>query len=285
MNEPYPASVATWLQWAVQQLAGGDSPRADAEVLLAAAWGKSRAWLLAWGGQPVPVAVATTFRHWVLERQRGMPVAYLLGRRSFWTLELQVTPATLIPRPETELLVETALPLLPAAARVLDLGTGSGALALSLAKERPDSQVVASDISPAALAVAQANARRHDITNVQFVQADWFAGLPPQRFDVIVTNPPYVAAGDAHLQQGDVRFEPRMALVAGHDGLAAIRQIVSQAAAWLVPGGWLLLEHGYDQGEAVTTLLRTHGFHAVRCLHDCAGNARVGIGCQSLDTE
>lgn len=295
MNNQGERGVGEWLRWATGQLIASESARADAEILLAHCLQRSRMWLLTWADKPVAAEAALRFQQVVAERARGVPVAYLVGQRAFWTLNLKVTPDTLIPRPETELLVETALGLLAQqlppipslsaqnpeakhAASVLDLGTGTGAIALALASARPDLRILATDVSLAALAVAQVNAQIHRLTNVQFLQAHWFAGLPAQRFQMIVANPPYIAAQDPHLQQGDVRFEPLSALVADADGLADIRQIVQQAPDWLCNSGWLLLEHGYDQGQAVPELLQARGFQQVNCLHDWAGNPRVSLG-------
>ena len=276
-------TVQASLNAAIQALrTTSESPRADAEILLAYCLGKSRTWLFTWADKTLESAVVTAFQGLVTERLRGVPIAHLIGYREFWTLNLKVTPDTLIPRPETELLVETALALLPPTpANVLDLGTGTGAIALSIASERPDCCVTACDFSAAALAVAQENAQSHGITNVTFVQSDWFTALPAQRFALIVSNPPYIEAADPHLQQGDVRFEPLSALAAGQDGLDDIRQIIHHAPDWLANNGWLLLEHGYNQGQAVTALLQERGFQAVRCLRDLAGNERVSLGqCQ-----
>ena len=273
-------TVQASLNAAIQALrTTSESPRADAEILLAHCLGKSRTWLFTWADKTLESAVVTAFQGLVTERLRGVPIAHLIGYREFWTLNLKVTPDTLIPRPETELLVETALALLPPTpANVLDLGTGTGAIALSIASERPDCCVTACDFSAAALAVAQENAQSHGITNATFVQSDWFTALPAQRFALIVSNPPYIEAADPHLQQGDVRFEPLSALAAGSDGLDDIRQIIHYAPDWLAHTGWLLLEHGYNQGQAVTVLLQERGFQAVRCLRDLAGNERVSLG-------
>ncbi len=215
----------------------------------------------------------------VSERSHGTPIAYLTGTRSFWSLELTVNPDVLIPRPETELLVETALGLIPAdtVQRVVDLGTGSGAIALSLAKERPSWEVHATDLSAQALAVAKENARWNRLERIQFHQGSWAEPLAG-KFDLIVSNPPYVAQHDEHLHQGDCRFEPRMALTPGGDGLDALRQIVKQSRTLLNPGGWLLLEHGYNQGAAVLSLLNSAGYTEIRSLRDLAGIERVCCG-------
>lgn len=283
---------------ATQKLTGtSESARADAEILLAHCLQKPRVWLFTWPEKEVDPAIATEFRHLLAERGRGVPIAHLTGQREFWTLNLKVTPDTLIPRPETELLVETALSLLPSPLEgrrrrrlgaglgvrgkrvsALDLGTGTGAIALSIASERPDLPITATDVSPAALAVAAENARTHAIHNVQFILSDWFSALPAQRFHLIISNPPYIEAQDPHLKQGDVRFEPLTALASGEDGLDDIRHLVQAAPQWLENGGWLLLEHGYHQGRAVTALLQAAGFRQVRCLPDLAGNDRVSLG-------
>lgn len=254
--------------------------RLEAEVLLTHALGKPRSWLIAHAGDALDEAQLRAYDALVQRRRLGEPVAYLTGRRGFWSLELEVTPATLIPRPETELLVELALERLPKAqrARVADLGTGSGAIALAIARERPSAQVTATDASADALAVAQRNASSHRIANVAFAQGDWLAPLAQQRFDVIVSNPPYIEAHDPHLAQGDLRFEPASALASGEDGLDDIRRIVSQARRHLLPGGWLLLEHGWNQGEAVRTLLEGAGYADVFTAKDLEQRDRVSGG-------
>lgn len=254
--------------------------RLEAEVLLTHALGKPRSWLIAHAGDALDEAQLRAYDALVQRRRLGEPVAYLTGRRGFWSLELEVTPATLIPRPETELLVELALERLPKAqrARVADLGTGSGAIALAIARERPSAQVTATDASADALAVAQRNASSHRIANVAFAQGDWLAPLAQQRFDVIVSNPPYIEVHDPHLAQGDLRFEPASALASGEDGLDDIRRIVSQARRHLLPGGWLLLEHGWNQGEAVRTLLEGAGYADVFTAKDLEQRDRVSGG-------
>lgn len=259
---------------------GSDSPRLDAEVLLAAALNRPRSYLHAWPERkPEPEPVAR-FAAWLERRRNGEPVAYLLGWRGFWSLELEVTPDTLIPRPETELLVELALARLPAdqPVTVADLGTGSGAIALALALERPQARIIATDQSRAALAVARRNAQRLNLAHVEFRQGDWCGPLAGERFDLIIANPPYVAADDPRWRQGGLRFEPPAALIAGPDGLDALRTIIAQAPDYLHPGGGLLLEHGYDQGEAVPALLRERGFNSVADHQDPAGLSRASSG-------
>ena len=254
--------------------------RSDAELLLLHALERDRAWLFAHGRDVVAASVAQTFQALVRRRQAGEPVAYLTGTRGFWTLELAVSTATLIPRADTELLVELALERLDTASgrRVADLGTGSGAIALSIASERPHAQVIATDASAAALAVAQQNAGSHQLRNVECRHGSWFAPLAGERFDLIASNPPYIAAQDPHLGQGDLRYEPASALASGADGLDDIRLIVADASAHLLPGGWLLLEHGWDQGAAVAELLLAHGFDAVATHRDLELRDRVTLG-------
>ena len=252
----------------------------DADALLLHVLGKPHSWLFAHADDPVDAEAATRYAALLQRRREGEPVAYLTGSRGFWTLELAVTSATLIPRSETELLVEHALARIPedAAVRVADLGTGSGAIALAIASERPRAHVIATDASADALVVARGNAQRNAIGNVEFRHGDWLAPLLGERMDVIVSNPPYIADGDPHLAQGDLRFEPALALSCGVDGLDAIRRIVIAAPACLRPGGWLMLEHGFDQGPAVRTLLRDAGFHGVKTVRDLESRDRLGLG-------
>lgn len=253
---------------------------ADAEILLSFALMRPRSWLFAHASDVVEGDAAARFLALLERRKAGEPVAYLTGERGFWTLDLAVTPATLIPRPETELLVEQALQRLPegAALRVADLGTGSGAIALALAKERPQAQLVATDLSDEALTIARSNAQRNAIQNVEFRQGDWLVPLQGERFDAIVSNPPYIAEEDPHLNEGDLRFEPATALSSGADGLDAIRMIAIAAPAHLRSGGWLLIEHGYDQGPAVRTLLRDAGLYGVKTVRDLEQRDRVTLG-------
>ena len=259
---------------------GGDDARAEAELLLAHVLGRTRAWLFAWPESVPDASQRDAFDRLVAARARGEPVAYLLGRRAFWSLDLAVTPAVLIPRPETELLVELALARLPddRECAVADLGTGSGAIALSIARDRPRARVLATDASTAALDVARANAVRLGIGNIAFAQGDWCAALGDARFDAIVSNPPYIEAADPHLGQGDLRHEPLSALASGIDGLDAIRSIVAHAPDHLVPGGWLLLEHGWNQAGRVRELLAARGFAATGSQRDGNGHERVTFG-------
>jgi len=265
-----------------QALLQSGLPPLEAQVLLAHALRAQRAWLLARPDEPLSRAKATAFFTLAQRRRDGEPVAYLVGMREFWGLTLAVTPNVLIPRPETETVVEQALRLLPADrdVRVLDLGTGSGAIALALARERPRAQIVATDASSAALQVARANARRLGVFSVEFIAGDWFAAVPPETapFDVIVSNPPYIGTADPHLSQGDVRFEPIAALTAGGDGLDALRVIVAAAPAHLVTGGALVVEHGYDQAEDVQALFAAAGFRDLASARDLAGIPRVALG-------
>jgi len=260
--------------------AGSRIDPAEAELLLANALGRSRTWLLAHRDDDIAADDAARFEELVERRAAGVPVAYLTGTRGFWILDLAVTPATLVPRPETELLVELALARIPVdvESHVVDLGTGSGAIALAIAKERPRAHVVATDASTEALEVAQANALRNRIGNVEFRHGDWLAPLAGEAFDLIASNPPYIALGDPHLEEGDLRFEPPSALSSGADGLDAIRAIVGDAPAHLRAGGWLLLEHGWEQGEAVRALLRDAGFVDIATERDLEQRDRVTLG-------
>lgn len=278
MDSPGPGIRLAVDRAAAGLAAASDSARLDAEVLLAHALGQTRAWLLARGGEAVGTEALSRFAALVERRREGWPVAYLTGSREFWSRPFRVTPEVLIPRPETEQLVEAVLARLPAgrACRIADLGTGSGAVAVTLALERPDCRVVATDASAAALEVARGNAAALGAGNCEFRLGDWCDALcDGEKFDVIASNPPYVRAGDPHLMQGDLRFEPAAALAAGPTGLEALERIAAGARAHLVPGGRLVLEHGYDQAEAVAALLRRHGYAGVQGLTDIAGHPRV----------
>ena len=265
-----------------QALAGRDAGATaalDAELLLARALGVGRARLRSHGEEAVAPDAVARFLALIERRAAGEPVAYVLGRKDFWTLELTVSPAVLVPRPETELLVERALALHPdGQARAADLGTGSGAIALALASARPRWRIVATDISAAALAVARANATALGLERVEMVQGDWLSCLSGRTFDLVLSNPPYVAAGDPALGQPELMREPQLALVAAEDGLAALRAIIGAAPAHLAPGGWLLLEHGATQAAAVAGALVARGFAQVRSHRDLAHRERMTEG-------
>lgn len=263
----------------------GDSWPLETELLLMAALDCRRETLMTWPEREVAAEPAALFERFVARRRRGEPIAYITGRRAFWDFELSVSPAVLIPRPETELLVEVCLELAAArsgAQTLLDLGTGSGAIAIALARSDPRFKVLGVDVSTEALAVARSNARRLAGGNLSFAEGSWLS--PPVRavlaeeVDIIASNPPYIAPQDVHLEEGDLRFEPSLALSCGEQGLSAFRLIVEQSSSVLKPGGWLVFEHGCDQREAVAALMRRAGFCDVECLQDLAGLDRVTRG-------
>ncbi len=254
----------------------------DAGVLLAHVLQQNRAWLVAHADDALLPERAHAFFALAKRRRAGEPIAYLTGTREFWGLDLRISPAVLIPRPETETLVEVALAHLPAErpTRVLDLGTGSGAVALAIAKERPQAWVIGIDVASAAIALAAENAERLGIRNVEWLQSDWYEALPRDSgpFHAIVSNPPYVEQGDRHLSEGDLRFEPVQALTPGGDGLNAIRRIVAGAREWLVDGGLLAVEHGYDQADLAQALFRAASLTGIHTARDLAGIPRVTYG-------
>lgn len=266
-------------------LAAAPLPAAEARILLKHVLGVEDAALITAPQRALTPGQQGRYRDAVARRAAGEPVAYITGRREFYGRPFKVTPDVLIPRPETEMLVEFALEHLPAAGtavrHVLDLGTGSGCIAVSIACERPAARVTALDASLAALALAESNALALEAANVRFVGGDWFRGLAPRdetRYDLILSNPPYVASGDMHLSQGDLRFEPAAALASGIDGLDALRAIIAGAGCWLAREGWVALEHGYDQGAACRALLQQAGFEAVATRRDLAGHERISLG-------
>lgn len=275
------SSIASALKAAAEGIARAgydDSPFLDAEVLLAHCLGHSRAWLLGNGREPVSEKVRARFDALVAKRIAGQPVAYLVGQKEFWSIQLKVSPSVLIPRPETELLVErVCVHLQSQAGPVLDLGTGSGAIALAIAGEFPQCRVTGTDSSAEALAVAKENAATHSLSNLQWVQSHWFDGLGSRDYQLIASNPPYIAPGDPHLQ-GEVRYEPVDALVAARCGLADLEEIITGAPSYLQPGGWLLVEHGFEQGEAVRELFAGAGFDEIETHHDLAGLPRLTEG-------
>jgi release factor glutamine methyltransferase len=274
-----PSTVAAALQRAAQTLARyGDSPRLDAEILLGWIFGLSRSALIVRGADPVSAEMQRTYDELIARRVQGAPVAYLTGTREFWSLELDVTPDVLVPRPETEVLVELALGLLPKEEprSVLDLGTGSGAIALAIASERPLVCMTGVDVSERALAVAIGNSRKLGLVQVEWRTGSWFQGVRDRRFDMIVSNPPYVASNDPALER--LAAEPALALACGPTGLEALDRIVAGSAEHLKPGGWLLLEHGHAQADDVAHMLECRGFDHIRSHADYSGNARVTLG-------
>ncbi len=261
------------------ELTDSDSAVLDTELLLSHALDVSRTYLKTWPDRQPDTDQVTTFTALFQRRLRGEPIAYILGHQGFWSLDLKVSEHTLIPRPETELLVETALELqLPPQSSVLDLGTGTGAIALALACERNDWNITALDFQPQAVALAEENRAAHKLDNVQIVQSNWFAALPAVKFDLIVSNPPYIESNDPHLSQGDVRFEPPSALVSGAEGLDDLILLIGQSVAFLKPNGWLLVEHGYDQGPGVRALFTEAAFSAIETRNDYNQIDRITFG-------
>lgn len=277
-------SVAQCLQLAPQLAAVSDSPRLDVELLLCALLQKNRTWLFTWPDKTLTSEQQKIFDQYFARRLNGEPIAHILGQREFWSLPLFCDNSTLIPRPDTELLVETCMAIFaedePQQARaILDLGTGTGAIALALASEKKHWQLTGVDQSVAAVALAEKNRAHLGFANVQLLHSDWFAHISAdKKFDAIVSNPPYIDPQDPHLTQGDVRFEPRSALVADNCGLADIETILAQAPAFLESEGWVLLEHGYDQGEAVRELFARYGYTRIETRRDLGGNERVTFG-------
>ncbi|NJO17184.1 MAG: peptide chain release factor N(5)-glutamine methyltransferase [Thioploca sp.] len=268
------------LESAIQLFPQLDTTRLEVEVLLCHVLRVKRSYLYTWPDCLLTTHQIKQFQALCQRRRQGEPIAYLIGHKEFWSLELQVTPATLIPRSETELLVEQALARLPidSDVQVVDLGTGSGAIALAIAQERPHCQVLATDNAPEVLAIAQQNAQRLRLHQIQFRVSDWWQALNQVTATVVVSNPPYVAITDPHLTQGDVRYEPRQALIAGKDGLAALRLLITQSWVHLELSGWLLLEHGYNQAAAVQKLLARQGYQMITTYPDLAGQPRVTVG-------
>lgn len=276
-------TVAKCLQLAPELESISDSARLDIEIILCHILQKNRTWLFTWPDKTLDETQQKAFNDFFQRRKNGEPVAHIIGQREFWSLPLAVNNSTLIPRPDSELLVEVTLELFaqdkPDQPRsCLDLGTGSGAILLALASEKPHWQLLGVDKSIDAVALAEKNRKQLDFNHVKIQQSDWFAQIEPNEFDVIVSNPPYIDPQDPHLDQGDVRFEPRSALIADNHGLADIELIIRASRNYLRSDGWLLLEHGYDQGDAVRELLRAHGFGVVATRRDLGNNERLSFG-------
>ena len=273
-------TISQLLQTAVQQNHASDTPLLDCELLLCHVLDVDRTWLKTWPDREISSDHQQHFQQLLQRRIEGEPIAYIVGSQGFWTLNLKVSPDTLIPRPETELLVETALELaLPQQAQVLDLGTGTGAIALALASERPQWQVSGADLMPGAVELAKHNCQNHKLDNVTLLKSNWFSDIPAQPFDLIVSNPPYIEEGDRHLSEGDVRFEPASALVSGESGLQDLETLIGQSPDYLAASGWLLVEHGYQQGAAVRELFEQTGFSDVETRLDLNGLERITLGC------
>lgn len=282
-------SIKSTLRDAVDTLAlVSDSALLDAEILLCMALNQPRSHLRAWPDKPLQPKHLAAFRALLEQRQKGTPIAYITGNREFWSRDFQVSPDVLIPRPDTELLIDLSLKLIPAdePIKIIDLGTGSGIIAITLAAECPHVQISATDFSLAALRIAQLNADKHHINTIRFYQSDWFAGVPDTKFNLIISNPPYIAEDDSHLQQGDVRFEPQTALRAAEQGLADIRIIADAARNYLEPCGHLLIEHGYNQQQQVQALFKDLHYDKVQTYTDLSGQPRVTYGqwnsCQAI---
>ncbi|WP_024298676.1 peptide chain release factor N(5)-glutamine methyltransferase [Methylomicrobium lacus] len=274
-------TIATLLREAVSMLSdSSDSAALDAEILLCLALDKPRSHLRAWPERKPEADRIKHFQTLLQQRRQGAPVAYLTGRREFWSRDFRVTPDVLIPRPETELLIEISLTLLPQdqPAKIIDLGTGSGIIAITLAKELPQAEVTAADLSLAALEIAKHNAAAHAAEHIRFLHSNWFASAPKEKFDLVISNPPYIAENDDHLGRGDVRFEPRTALTAPQQGLADIQTIAGDARDYLKTGGHLLIEHGYDQEQAVQSIFRELGYDSVQTYKDLSGQPRATYG-------
>jgi release factor glutamine methyltransferase len=271
-------NIAEALTLGRQQLLSCESPEIDCQVLLCFVLNCATSYLHTWHDKQLTVEQRDHFLALLTQREQGQPVAHIIGQRGFWSLDLKVTSDTLIPRPDTELLVSLALDKISAGMRVADLGTGTGAIALSLASEKPDSTFFAMDFSLAALNVARFNAVNNQLANVCFWHGSWLEAMAENSLDMVVSNPPYIEQDDPHLSQGDVRFEPMTALASGIDGLDDIRQIIEQAQYCLMDGGWLMIEHGYHQAKQVAQLFEQAGFHAVESAQDFGGNDRVVMG-------
>jgi release factor glutamine methyltransferase len=257
-----------------------DSALLDAEILLCQVLNQPRSHLRAWPDKPLQPEQLIAFQALLTQRQQGTPIAYITGNREFWSRDFLVSPDVLIPRPDTELLIELSLQLLPTTepVEIIDLGTGSGIIAITLATELPRAQVSATDLSLAALQIARLNADKHHVCNIDFYHSNWFIDIPETKFNLIISNPPYIAEDDTHLQQGDVRFEPQTALTAPEQGLADIKIIADSARSHLKSGGHLLIEHGYNQQQQVQNLFRTMHYDKVQTYKDLSGQPRVTYG-------
>ena len=273
-------TVSELLLTAEQSINSSESARLDAEILFCDVMQFDRSRIYSHPEQVVPDDKSALFQSLIEQRQQGRPIAHITGKKEFWSLELAISEDTLIPRPETELLVETALQMIPdnEAFNILDLGTGSGAIAIAIASERPNCKIVATDINKNALTMAKKNAETYQLQNIQFCRSNWYLDIPLQTFDLIVSNPPYIKQNDEHLSQGDVRFEPELALVAGADGMQAINMILENANRYLASNASLLIEHGYDQKQLVQEAFLKHDFRQLKTFQDLSGQDRITRG-------
>ena len=273
-------TISELILTAEQSINGSESARLDAEILFCDVMQFDRSRIYSHPEQVVPDDKSALFQSLIEQRLLGRPIAHITGKKEFWSLELAISEDTLIPRPETELLVETALQMIPdnEAFNILDLGTGSGAIAIAIASERPNCKIVATDINKNALTMAKKNAETYQLQNIQFCRSNWYLDIPLQTFDLIVSNPPYIKQNDEHLSQGDVRFEPELALVAGADGMQAINMILENANRYLASNASLLIEHGYDQKQLVQEAFLKHDFRQLKTFQDLSGQDRITRG-------
>ncbi|VFP83173.1 peptide chain release factor N(5)-glutamine methyltransferase [Candidatus Erwinia haradaeae] len=271
--------ISDWMHTAKKQLVNSDKPKRDLEILLGMVTGKSRAWLMAYDDSTLTTCALMTLTNLVERRAIGEPMAYLIGEREFWSLPLKVTPDTMIPRPDTEIVVEqTLIRMTNASCSILDLGTGSGAIALAIASERKNCHVLGIDCIRSVIDLAKYNALKLGINNASFRLGRWFSTIQDQKFAIIVSNPPYIDISDLHLLEGDLRFEPKSALISGNHGLADIALIIAEAGKHLIHGGWLLLEHGWQQGNIIRHMMRKYGFVNIKTAQDYGGHERVTLG-------
>ena len=278
-------NVRTWIKNVVPRLVNNNCTKRDIEIILSFVTKKSRSWLMAFDETIISNEYLSELNNLILRRINGEPIAYLIGQREFWSLPLYVNQHTLIPRPDTEIVVEQALSILSKKqSYILDLGTGSGAIALAIASERSDCYITATDCVENAIELAKLNAKNLNICNVSFLVSNWFSKINFRKFNLIVSNPPYISSNDKHLEKGDIRFEPRIALISDKSGLSDLEKLIIQSHNWLVSGGWLILEHGWKQNKIVYQLMIENNYCAVTTVNDYGGNPRVTLGQKKINT-